>query len=585
MPDHLWKLVKLVPLDGSSPKFFGFSEFLAGLALMVLAWTIADFRYKFRVKTAPLPLEGLTFVVVAFVGVLSLLTDLWRAQRWRVPQGFLFTPATWQSFLGGLFFLTFMTWVWFAFIRRPIYGRRNVIRYARELYRVILKGSPTELAVIADELAFSARSIVHYATDRGEFKNILGAGEDKPVEKSAKVVAYADDILLLIGDKRFCRTIIECSPGTALAIFHQMGETKKYGIQVEIFGKNIVNEAINNRDSFLYHESSGYESGLIGYHKPLSQAMFSNHRIVEAIGTLLDPDINENEKWNAEQWKAYCRAVLMTFRDYVEKGFWNHSFVLYRAKGNIERAAWDIYKLNGVTELSIHNDARERLSVIVEFIKKAVEILENKGVPDHLQLRFRKNNNKIQESFYDHLAAMIFEVIFCAGAVTKPTSLCWWIQHNTVWSELFNFNSLNGPAGKVVKFKARRLLYDEVVRMREFPNFKGAKILGFCLNVLGLAAKEGGYDRDSRALQRAVLSWTRTNYAWLHSYHPRVAESCLVDGMSYDEKHLRLVKTYPAEGLRLVPTFIYLNINQPPKRVTSARSPRRMTKGARTQDQ
>ena len=87
-------------------------------------------------------------------------------------------------------------------------------------------------------------------------------------------------------DKRFCRAIVESSPGTALAIFQEMGETKKYGIQVETFAKNIVNEALMNRDSFIFHEAEGYESGLIGYHKPLSQAMFSNYMMVENIGTL-----------------------------------------------------------------------------------------------------------------------------------------------------------------------------------------------------------------------------------------------------------------------------------------------------------
>ena len=53
------------------PKFFGFSEFLAGLALMVLAWTIGDIRYRFRVRSAPLPLQGVTYTVVAAVGVLT----------------------------------------------------------------------------------------------------------------------------------------------------------------------------------------------------------------------------------------------------------------------------------------------------------------------------------------------------------------------------------------------------------------------------------------------------------------------------------------------------------------------------------
>ena len=38
-------------LDPASPKIFGFAELLAGLALIVVAWTIADFRFKFRIAT------------------------------------------------------------------------------------------------------------------------------------------------------------------------------------------------------------------------------------------------------------------------------------------------------------------------------------------------------------------------------------------------------------------------------------------------------------------------------------------------------------------------------------------------------
>lgn len=561
--EQCYGFVCFIPLDTNGPKFFGFSEFLAGLALMVLAWTIADIRYRFRVRTAPIPLQGITFSVVAAVGVLTLLTDFWRAEGWLVPRGDLLTPASWQAVLGGLFLATFLTWAWFAFIRPPVYGKRNAVRFAQTLYRFILKGSPSELGVIADELVYSARSLVRHATDRGELKNYHGEHHGQRRTEPPLVEGYANDLLLLIADKRFCRAIVESSPGTALAIFQEMGEAKKYGIQVETFAKNIVNEALMNRDSFIFHEAEGYESGLIGYHKPLSQAMFSNYKMVETVGTMLDPDIWCKSKWSADQWEAYCRLVLMTLQDYVEKGYGGHSFVLYRAKGYIEHAASDVYKLDGVASSSWDNDALARLRVIVKFIEDAVEILDKKGVPDYLRLRVRERSGRSAETFYDHLAGMIFEVIFAASAVTSPNGQCWWIQHNTVWGELFNFNKLGSAAGRVVKFKTRRLLYDEVARMKGFPNFKGARILGFCLNVMGLAARKDDYDKDSRALHKAILAWTRKNYAWLHDYNPRVAEACLVDGMTYDAEKRRLVKTYPAEGLRREPQFVYFDVDAP----------------------
>ena len=51
------------------------------------AWrseTLADFRYKFRGATAPIPLQMTTYAGVATVGILTLLTDLWRTEGWLV---------------------------------------------------------------------------------------------------------------------------------------------------------------------------------------------------------------------------------------------------------------------------------------------------------------------------------------------------------------------------------------------------------------------------------------------------------------------------------------------------------------------
>ena len=470
--EHCVMGVCFIPLDANAPKFFGFSEFLAGLALMVLAWTIGDIRYRFRISSAPMPLQVITFWVVATVGTLTLLTDLWRAQSWLVVQGSPLTPASWQALLAGLFFLTFLTWTSFAFIRPPKFGKRNTKRYAQALYRFILKGSQIELAVVADELKFSAKELVRHATNRNRPYQTESKGHGKEI---SEVEAYANDLLLLIADRRFCRVIVESSPVTVLAIFHEMGDAEKFGIQIETFAKNIVNEALANKNSFLYHEADGYESGLIGYLKPLSQAMFANYTMVETIGTMLDPDFSSRSKWDADQWEAYCRVVLITFRSYVESGHGGHSYALYRALGCIKNASSDLYKLNGVANGAWDDDPQARLRVIIDFIKKAVEILEKKGVPNNLRLRIQNENRPLSKSFYDHIADLIFEVIFAASAVTSPRDQCWWIQHNSVWGELFNFGQLEGKAGAVVKFKVLRLLYKEIARMKSYLNFKGAR--------------------------------------------------------------------------------------------------------------
>nr|VFJ53356.1 MAG: hypothetical protein BECKFM1743A_GA0114220_101141 [Candidatus Kentron sp. FM]VFJ54576.1 MAG: hypothetical protein BECKFM1743C_GA0114222_101411 [Candidatus Kentron sp. FM]VFK10366.1 MAG: hypothetical protein BECKFM1743B_GA0114221_101381 [Candidatus Kentron sp. FM] len=337
--------------------------------------------------------------------------------------------------------------------------------------------------------------------------------------------------------------------------------------EIRAFAKNIVSEALANKDSFLFHETSGYESGLMGYHRPVSRAMFSNCEMVEAIGTLLEPDISGIRKWDAVQWEAYCRAVSMTFQDHVEKkGVWKNSYDVFGSpfgvKGNIETAVSDLYKIDGVADSTWDDDIQTRLRVVVKFIKDAIAILDKKGVPEHLPLRIRERYGPTT-TFYDYLVNMIFEVIFSASQVTSPIDQCWWIQHNTVWREFFNSLSPDGAAAKVVKFKVRRLIYDEIVDMKLFPNFKGARILGFCLNVMGVKVHDGDTFHDGRALQKAVLSWTKKNFAWLQSYNPRIAETCLMGTITYDAEHLRLVKTYLA-GVEPEPYRDYFSVDPPP---------------------
>lgn len=56
----------LYALDPDGPKLFGFAEYLAAMALLVLAWTIAYARYQIRIETAPLSLQRIAFINVTY---------------------------------------------------------------------------------------------------------------------------------------------------------------------------------------------------------------------------------------------------------------------------------------------------------------------------------------------------------------------------------------------------------------------------------------------------------------------------------------------------------------------------------------
>jgi len=112
-----------------------------------------------------------------------------------------------------------------------------------------------------------------------------------------------------------------------------------------------------NKESFLYQEAGDYNSGLIGHFKPLSHAMFSQHRMVEEVGSMFDLDLWSGNSLDASQWEAYCRVVLMTYKDKVRSDFWGSSRSLWHAFDNIERAVGDLYRLNGVVDYSINDDS------------------------------------------------------------------------------------------------------------------------------------------------------------------------------------------------------------------------------------
>jgi hypothetical protein len=296
--------------------------------------------------------------------------------------------------------------------------------------------------------------------------------------------------------------------------------------------------------SFLYFETEGYSSGLLGYLKPVSQAMYGNYLLVEALAkdftSPLDIDFEELQEWNAKQWDAYCRATLMTLKGYLEKQYGSQCYALNRAFNNIERSFDDLYELNDTPDLH-KSDIYNRLSVTTEFVRETIELINKQPNLPRTLLRNRNNTSK---DIYDTLALLIYNMCFAASTVNSTPGISWTIHHNLVWNSVFNLN--NGDAWKVVRFKVRRLLYDEIARLTEMPNYKGSRILGFCLNVLGMETGQSkqNYGRDAYALAKAVQSWAREHYLSLQQKNPDVADSVLIGSVSFDAAGSRLVKTY-----------------------------------------
>lgn len=559
------------PTIEQNASIFGFAEFGAALALLVIVYTISDIRYRFRIAVAPIPLLGLTYILLVVIGLTSLLSDIWFGLRWPLPE-FLQSQLLWQGALGLIFLVLILTWLYYGFIAPSKFNSYNYSRFTRELYRLIVKGSDSDLPIIAGELARSASAIVKFSKPIPQVPFDSGESNDNQREHRPGAPDFAYEVLLLIGNRKLCRHIVASSPGTAIAFFDAMGTHKKYHVPLRQFARNVSAEALINKDSILYHEDEGYYSGLIGYVQPFSKAIYGNYSLVEALahnnGSPLDINYQLVSSWDASQLEAYSRAVMITLENYFSSGHSRqNSYALKQAVDNIEHSCMDVYKLNEISSDFYSTDIYKRLSGCVDFVRRVIDYIDKQENLPKTRLRLPTNGNYGTETFYDHIAGLMFEIIDSASSVTAPQDKCWSIQHNAVWGDFFGLSS-DKQAGKIIRFKLRRLLYDEIRRLEKFPNYKSSHILGFCLNVMGLKlGNKEGYDSGCYALKKAVLSWTKTNFLALRNAQPEVAGSCLLGSISFDEENSRLVNTF-AKFLSLEAPKEYLeleNVREPSK--------------------
>jgi hypothetical protein len=255
--------------------------------------------------------------------------------------------------------------------------------------------------------------------------------------------------------------------------------------------------------------------------------------------------------------EGFSRAALAYFDSYLrEAKGQTHSYALARLLHSFESTLTSTYKLKGPSDNFWNMPEFQRLRITVRFVRDAIRSLDKHAVRP---TRLRRKEPQLEDTF-DAFADLIFEIIFAASRVSEPVWTCWSVQHNTVWAELFSV--YRSKASSIVLFKLRRLIYDEIRRMDEFANFKGAGILGYCINVLGLTLvdRHKGYGREHYPLHVVVLNWTKKNYRRLVVDHPKVAERCLQGSVAYDRDNHRLVKTF-ANETRKEPVCAFLKLD------------------------
>lgn len=502
-------------LDKNAPRFFGFAELLSGLALTMLVWTIADVRYKFRIQTAAYKVRNSSIWFVIGLALVVLVTDLCRySGAWMPRKGYI-TPEIWQFILGLAFLATLSTWLLVAFLRPPVFNRRNAQQFVEAVQARLERGSASELTIVAAELARSCANIVSHATHQAPNGTFVASEQ-------------ARKLLNVIATPRFCKIYVESGSKLVVSLFDEIRKQSGYGPEAENLARNVLTAAINNRNSFLYVELQHEELKLMD--SPVINALCGDLTVVSRITMLLSPHTTRLKPWDLDQWRAYLRLVLEAFTTYVRGPCTSKPNSLHWAYLEIE---WIYTGLNSDlldSELRPHDDLYQRIQTLGTLINDMVYVLDQHGASDKTQT--------LQP--HQDIAQIILSLIEAAARVNKPYRVARTLQATLIWDRIMNAHALRTDTGKLIL----ALVHAQLLRnIEQCPNLDSAQQLGFCLNVLGFTPSAPGqsYGQAWRQFHIDVLQWTKTNIASLLDQHPDLGEDCFVEGMSYDAPNNRLI--------------------------------------------
>lgn len=549
-----WEHFRLIPAQvPTSGSIFSFSEYLAALALLLVVMVASDFRSRYRLSLARTDLRKVGFWVGLCVGVAILTTDVWFQNGLPIPQ-LMANPNNLKAALGIVFLGFVFCAIWVAVIRPPVFKKANAKRFFDANYHFIHEGNADQLQVIAEELRRPLPALISSATKLSVLRDGTNMGRISPE------AAHAYDLLLLIADRRFCRIVVEKVPAFALILLQEVGDLPTKGLPILPFVRNIGQEFIRNKESSLYQEQSGYFSGLFGLERPVTKLLFGSYDFVEVCarrgGSPFDIEYAVFSEFDEDQISCFRRAAGAFLESYLTAtGGTHHSSALMSILRSFETSIHRAYEMDGLENYR-RTAAYSHLGATVEFIKDTISLVEERAEKP-LLLRTRRTNSW---NLFDQLARFVFEAIFSASGVSAPVWTAWGIQNNTVWSPIFDSGTT--ATHRIIAFKLRRMIYDEIKRMDRFANFKGARLLGFCLNVLGLKLtdRHRGFRREFYPLQALGIRWVKANYRVLLAEHPEVAEACLQGQISYDRDNHRLVQTYSDRtGKEPSREFLYLD--------------------------
>lgn len=251
--------MQFVHMCRDDPRFFGFSEFLTALALMLVIWTISDFKYKFRMKISNFlifPLDKFTFFSIFSIGIGCIFSDYWRSSELLLPyfkHGY--SNSTWQ-FLSGIIFLIIIFIVIHKCVRSTgrVFGKNVDLS---EIKKIIYSNKESDIFSLTEEISDSfdfifKKELLKKNSNYFLSKWIYVFFENKPRKKD-----YDFNLISLFEDTMFCDCIAATNPDfirKTIEIFPYI-ESEYDRDALMRFYKNVIKSALLNKKSFIFYEN------------------------------------------------------------------------------------------------------------------------------------------------------------------------------------------------------------------------------------------------------------------------------------------------------------------------------------------
>lgn len=502
--------------------FFSFTTFLTGLAFLIMAWTNVEYKYRQRLYMSWLSKKGM-LIAVAVVGILTLISDYVIAQKIALPC----TPCIqhlWQLLLAGAFLFLVLHWVVVGFMAPPRFNKRNCEELENDLILALEYGRDDITQGTIDFLVRSIKEIVKQAP----------LDYCMPQTPSKEQVS-ARNIIGLMGNDYFCKSVIQYCPGFALELFGEMSKQRKYTIGAGFFAEHFITQALADENSFIYRETK-LGNGMLSWDMPFLTNVYANAWLIQEVPDLLKPDYSLTSVWNHKQIEAYGEALLLAMESFIKAGCGNHH-IFHEPLKIMVQSADRIRRINGLDTVPFEHEDKRVYSSVLRFYEKLLHLI------DENESKFKVHkpdpNHPYDKDLLDIIAESVVDLMFAVSSLKMPAETCHNVKEIEFYFKLFSDRSDENKHG-ILNRQICRSLY------RTFQdNFgvKGVDVLIFCLDCFGLKRRDYS-SKSVRLINRFTIQYARHHLISMFNKASRLKTMKLPEGIRIDVENKTLTKTF-----------------------------------------